>query len=172
MPAETAARELLELEREYQRTGLDQTATELWQTLAEEVFGRAHNAHHRRSFRLPTEVSATVKIRHGTFGCSITDVSLVGLTLAGQVFAYISDEDPVELARVRIGSRDSEVNLRCRVIHFGQSLRGPTVGLALAVDNADDAMQRFSDDVYYPLYLRYLEHLAEGKPGSGVSKAA
>lgn len=159
------AQELLDLEKEYQNAGLDGPKSERWNQLVPQLFGEENADHKRRSFRIPGNVPATVKIRAGTFPCEIQEVSRIGLMLQGQVFRFITHEDTVELLKFTFDKEEQPLNLTCSIARLEGSGDAAKAGLQIASHNPSEARERFFDRVYYPLYIQYLKYLA-GKKNS------
>jgi hypothetical protein len=155
------AKELLELERQYQKGGLDEKQALRWQELVGEIFGEQNSAHNRRSFRIASEVSCKVKIRQGAFDCSLLEVSRIGLSISGVVFNYITHEDTVQLASTRLDNEERPLDLLCRIVRFDNGRKPAVAGLVIAENNSDEVRGRYFDRLYYPLYLRFLNRLAK-----------
>jgi hypothetical protein len=153
------ARELLELEGLYQKGKLDEKGSGRWNELVSSIFAD-RRPHARRSFRLPAGVTAQVAIRSGTFTCTIVEISRLGMTLQGSVFGYITHEDGVRICGVAFDGNDCRVDIHCDIVRFDDRKGLPIVGVSIAEDNSRSAKEGFFDNVYYPLYLRYLQHLA------------
>jgi hypothetical protein len=157
------ARELLGLEKLYQQGKLDERGSARWNELASSIF-EDRRPQARRSFRLPAGATAQVAIRSGTFTCTIVEISRLGMTLQGLVFGYLTHEDSVRVCSVNFAGKDHRVDLRCEIVRFDDRKSPPAVGVAIAPDdNTRAAKEGFFENIYYPLYLKYLERLAAGE---------
>jgi hypothetical protein len=153
------AKELLELEKLYQEGKLDEKGSERWNELATSIFAD-HRPHARRSFRLPAGATAQVAIRNGTFTCTIVEISRLGMTLQGTVFAHITHEDSIRVCGVTFDGKERRVDLHCDIVHFDEKKSPFAVGVSISEENSRAAKDGFFTQVYYPMYLKYLEHLA------------
>ena len=161
-----AARELLELEQLYQKgIAFDDRQSQRWHELVANIFGPENAAHARRSFRLPSQVPCTVRIGQGKFECTALEISRMGLTLEGPVLRHITHDHQVEVVSTVLDGKAAALNLICTVARLEPAKDPPRAGLVFAAETASNIRQRFFDVVYYPQYLRHLEHLTQ-KTGS------
>ena len=158
------ARELLVLEKLYQQGKLDTKGSARWNELASSLFAD-HRPQARRSFRLPTEATTQLAIRGGTFQCTILEISRIGMTLQGFVFGHITHEETVRICSVKFEGQDHRVDLYCDIVRFDEGKKPPVVGVSITDDNSRSAKDGYFDHVYYPLYLKYLEAVADGRSG-------
>jgi len=156
-----AAAELLALEKKYRTGAFDDLESDRWQELVSEISGADRTENARRSFRLASAISATVRIREGRFPCTISDISRIGLMAAGAAFRYITHEDTIEVLSVQVGT-DQPLNLVCNIARLDSAREPPIAALSIASENTAETRGRFFDYVYYPLYLEYLAGLAKG----------
>jgi hypothetical protein len=160
------ARELLELEKRYEH-GLAEGEASRWEQLVTALFGEDRPTRtRRRSFRLPAEVQAQVRIGQATFGCTLRAISQIGATLSGPIFAHAHRGELV-LSSVRVAGQDRLLEMRCEIIRVDAVLGGLQAGVRFEADNPEGAKRRFFSDAYYPLYLQYLQFLADGGAAPG-----
>jgi hypothetical protein len=155
-----AATELIELERELYTADAPPGATERWMTLVNRVLGSSVGPHPRRSVRLPAELPVRLGIRKGEFTCQLTDVSHLGVTVEGAVLAHISMDDTVEIRSLETADGSQPIGVRSTVVRIDGSQSPAVAGLSLSLDNDDEARRRYFDEIYYPLYLAYLDERA------------
>jgi hypothetical protein len=157
-----AASELIALEQQLVAGRNDQKLFDRWITLVKQVLGGEGHLHSRRSVRLPAHVPVRLGIRQGEFLCHLTDLSQLGLTVAGPVFSHIAVGEPIEVRSIEEAGKVRNVGVRCDVVRIDSGQTPAVAGLRVANDNDDASSQRFFDVIYYPMYLAYLRRAAEG----------
>lgn len=163
MNQQEIARELLSLEKSNSKGGLSDSQTKRWEELAAKLFAKSLGNNKRMSTRLPAKVVATVQVGERSFPCTIDDMSLVGMTLSGEVFGYVDRNVPIRLRAVTIGKSMVSLDLKCNAVRFGYIGKTAVAGVTIASDGPSDALQSFFDKVYYPVYSMYLENIASGE---------
>ncbi|MBP9113671.1 MAG: PilZ domain-containing protein [Polyangiaceae bacterium] len=171
MNQQEIARELLSLEKSNRKGGLSDSQTKRWEELAAKLFAKSLGNNKRMSTRLPAKVVATVQVGERSFPCTIDDMSLVGMTLSGEVFGYVDRNVPIRLRAVTIGKSMVSLDLKCNAVRFGYIGKTAVAGVTIASDGPSDALQSFFDKVYYPVYSMYLENIASGKIALPVAAA-
>lgn len=159
------AKELLALEELFRAGKLSQKQSTEWQELAARLFNHQGEPHQRKSSRLPVSHACSIQAGKGTFFCTMTEVSLVGLTLSGAVFGYVDKNIPITLKSVEIGKKTVPVSVGCTFVSARRVGETWVAGLALSTTAGTD-WQAFFDTVYYPLYLERLRDLAKGMDSS------
>jgi hypothetical protein len=155
-----AARKLLELERRAQQGALDEGSLEAWGQAARELFGQNAGPHARRSVRLSAEAQCNVRAGQGSFPCVVVQASLVGLTLAGEVFRYLAPGTPLVIETFDDGERRYRLDLSCNVVRVDMHLEPPVAGVQFLPDVNESAWQRYFSQAYYPIYLGFLQGVA------------
>jgi hypothetical protein len=155
------AQELLQLERRHEQ-GLGEGENARWEELVTLLFGEDRPTRtRRRSFRLPVEAPAQVRIGKATFGCTLRAISQIGATLWGAIFEHANRGDLV-LASLRVAGQDRFLEMRCEIIRVDPVQGGLQAGVSFSAENEEAAKRQFFAEAYYPLYLQYLQFLAEG----------
>jgi hypothetical protein len=158
-----AARELLELERRWQTGSFDEPEAARWYELAVLVFGDEDSAHRRRSFRLTANVPVMLKMGSGIYEGTIVEVSRLGLAIAGAAFGRVTHEDSIDLLDFTLDGVKRPLNMTCEIVRLDIARKPlPVAGVSVDKSNPKEVGARFFEDLYYPLYISNLEHLAKG----------
>ena len=158
----TAARELLELEKQYFKAGtLDPARAKRWNSLLGLLFGKKYATDNRRSMRLQASVGATVQIGPRRATCSVIEVSRRGASLTGPECAT-THEDTLRLVAIDVDGKADPLDLMCNVVRKATAGGAPLLGVEFAPTNPAAAMTDYFNRVYYPIYVRHLERIAAG----------
>jgi hypothetical protein len=160
------AQELLVLERRYQQGALTSRDEARVNELAAELFGQEEFNLRRKSYRLPCDRSAVVDVGGRTFPCGLVEVSHIGLTIAGEALPVTGNDVQLTVASVDVDGQKIALELRCRVVRSGRARGGYFIGVEIAQGNSPAVEARYFQDVYYPLYLDYLENVAQSFPST------
>ena len=160
------ARDLLFLERTSQVRELTNEELEQWHDLARILFSHIENAEHKRkATRLTIKTEATAEINGKIHNCSITELSQVNLTLSYDDFDDIGLGDYLVLKTVLVNGAFITLNLKCKIMRLRTDENGkPSAGLEVAADAPKEINRIFFQNIYYPLYIKFLENIAAGTP--------
>ena len=92
--------------------------------------------------------------------CRILQVSRIGLALEGPVFRHITHEDTLEILDIILDNKQRDIGLLCTIARLENTEDSAIAGVQIATQSSVEARTNFFDNVYYPLYLRYLEEIA------------
>src|SRR5688572_24439562 len=126
------ARQLRSLEIRFEKEGrIPDAELDHWMELAVQLFGPAAEvpADHpmgarRRSFRVPTDVPAHLRVAGEAVTCRVVQLSQTGATIAGLKLVGVAAGSELELVDIAPTKEPVAVGSPCRLVHIDVSGQG------------------------------------------------
>ena len=164
------AARLLVLEKIQKTRPLDSAEVTQWEELVFQVFGEESegsvhrkNRITRKSYRIPCQTKCTIK-----FGAKMHEGQLFEVSLCGFAFKCKSlmgnDSDFLFIFNsVQVQDKEIHLQVECKTVNFVPARNDQKFGAKIDPGNSADTLTAYVDNVYYPLYMAFLETLVTKK---------
>ncbi len=155
------AKRLLEIELIRQARKLSSDEAAELRELIEVLFYKSYETK-RKSFRIQVHKKGQIQIQDRLVDCDIYEMSHTGLSLQISTDVSIQLNDIVSLNLVSVGTKKIKTQIRYKVVSLPNEAN-KNIGLMIENNHSLDERKTFFEEIYYPLYMCYIENLAHAK---------
>lgn len=165
------ARDLLALEMLAVKRKLTDPEAERWLEFVSILFGNNKwSVATRRSFRLSTNAKCTVAFDGVKTECWISEISFLNMTIVGDVFSDIAKDTRLMVSDVIVQGEPVDLKLEGNVVRSRTFEDESAIGFDFDLEKLEGKSEKFYAEIYFPLYIRYLEVLSNKNAAKAIPK--